>query len=41
MWNLFATSNITHGFRRFMLRGKEKVTIEAGLRSLAPTLGKK
>lgn len=38
---VFGNIKSNHGFRRFMLRGKEKVTIEAGLLALAQNLRKK
>jgi transposase len=38
---VFACIKNNHGFKRFMLRGKEKVTIEAGLLALAHNLRKK
>lgn len=38
---VFANIKQNHGFRRFMLRGKEKVLIEAGLLALAHNLRKK
>lgn len=38
---VFANIKHNHGFRRFMLRGKEKVAIEAGLLALAHNLRKK
>jgi len=38
---VFGNIKSNHGFRRFMLRGKEKVTIEAGLLALAHNLRKK
>ncbi|MFN2439028.1 MAG: IS1182 family transposase [Chitinophagaceae bacterium] len=38
---VFASIKHNHGFRRFMLRGKEKVLIEAGLVALAHNLRKK
>lgn len=38
---VFGNIKSNHGFRRFMLRGKEKVLIEAGLLALAHNLRKK
>jgi transposase len=38
---VFGNIKHNHGFRRFMLRGKEKVSIEAGLLALAHNLRKK
>ncbi len=38
---VFANIKNNHGFKRFMLRGKEKVSIEAGLLALAHNLRKK
>jgi transposase len=38
---VFGNIKSNHGFRRFMLRGKEKVTIEVGLLALAQNLRKK
>ena len=38
---VFANIKQNHGFRRFMLRGKEKVEIEWGLLSIAQNLRKK
>lgn len=38
---VFGNIKSNHGFRRFMLRGKEKVAIEAGLLALAQNLRKK
>jgi transposase len=38
---VFGNIKYNHGFRRFMLRGKEKVAIEAGLLALAQNLRKK
>lgn len=38
---VFANIKNNHGFKRFKLRGKEKVTVEAGLISLAHNLRKK
>ena len=38
---VFANIKNNHGFKRFMLRGKQKVTIEAGLLALAHNLRKK
>jgi hypothetical protein len=38
---VFANIKNNHGFKRFMLRGKEKVTIETGLLALAHNLRKK
>lgn len=38
---VFANIKNNHGFKRFMLRGKEKVQIEAGLLALAHNLRKK
>ena len=38
---VFANIKNNHGFKRFMLRGKEKVSIETGLLSLAHNLRKK
>lgn len=38
---VFASIKNNHGFKRFMLRGKEKVTIETGLLALAHNLRKK
>lgn len=38
---VFGNIKSNHGFRRFMLRGKEKVHIEAGLLALAHNLRKK
>lgn len=38
---VFANIKNNHGFKRFMLRGKVKVTIEAGLLALAHNLRKK
>ncbi len=38
---VFANIKHNHGFKRFMLRGKEKVTIETGLLALAHNLRKK
>lgn len=38
---VFANIKNNHGFRRFMLRGKEKVAIESGLLALAHNLRKK
>jgi hypothetical protein len=38
---VFGNIKSNHGFRRFMLRGKEKVQIEAGLLALAHNLRKK
>lgn len=38
---VFANIKNNHGFKRFMLRGKEKVTTEAGLLALAHNLRKK
>ena len=38
---VFANIKSNHGFKRFMLRGKQKVTIEAGLLALAHNLRKK
>jgi transposase len=38
---VFGNIKYNHGFRRFMLRGKEKVSIEAGLLALAHNLRKK
>lgn len=38
---VFANIKQNHGFKRFMLRGKEKVTIETGLLALAHNLRKK
>lgn len=38
---VFGNIKYNHGFRRFMLRGKEKVDIEAGLLALAQNLRKK
>ena len=38
---VFGNIKYNHGFRRFMLRGKEKVHIEAGLLALAHNLRKK
>ena len=38
---VFANIKNNHGFKRFMLRGKEKVSIETGLLSLAYNLRKK
>lgn len=38
---VFANIKQNHGFRRFMLRGKEKVTIEWGLLAIAQNIRKK
>lgn len=38
---VFANIKSNHGFKRFMLRGKQKVTIEAGLLALAHNLHQK
>lgn len=38
---VFANIKNNHGFKRFMLRGKQKVTIETGLLALAHNLRKK
>jgi hypothetical protein len=38
---VFANLKNNHGFKRFMLRGKQKVTIETGLLALAHNLRKK
>ena len=38
---VFAGIKNNHGFKRFMLRGKEKVFIEAGLLALAHNVRKK
>jgi transposase len=38
---IFANIKNNHGFKRFMLRGKQKVNIEAGLLALAHNLRKK
>ena len=38
---VFASIKNNHGFKRFMLRGKQKVTIETGLLALAHNLRKK
>lgn len=38
---VFANIKNNHGFKRFMLRGKQKVTIEAGLLAIAHNLRKK
>jgi len=38
---VFGNIKYNHGFRRFMLRGKEKVSIETGLLALAHNLRKK
>ena len=38
---VFANIKNNHGFKRFMLRGKEKVLIETGLLALAHNLRKK
>jgi transposase len=38
---IFGNIKNNHGFKRFMLRGKEKVTIETGLLALAHNLRKK
>ena len=38
---VFGNIKSNHGFRRFMLRGKEKVSIEVGLLALAQNLRKK
>ena len=38
---VFANIKNNHGFRRFMLRGKEKVAIESGLLAIAHNLRKK
>jgi len=38
---VFGNIKNNHGFKRFMLRGKEKVSIEAGLLALAHNLRKK
>jgi len=38
---VFANIKNNHQFRRFMLRGKEKVNIEAGLLAIAHNLRKK
>ena len=38
---VFANIKNNHHFRRFMLRGKEKVSIETGLLALAHNLRKK
>jgi hypothetical protein len=38
---VFANIKQNHGFRRFMLRGKEKVEIEWGLLAIAQNLRKK
>ena len=38
---VFGNIKHNHGFRRFMLRGKEKVSIEAGLLAIAHNLRKK
>ena len=38
---VFANIKNNHGFKRFMLRGKQKVTIETGLLTLAHNLRKK
>ena len=38
---VFAKIKQKHGFRRFMLRGKEKVEIEWGLLAIAQNLRKK
>lgn len=38
---VFANIKNNHGFKRFMLRGKEKVTVETGLLALAHNLRKK
>ena len=38
---VFANIKHNHGFRRFMLRGKEKVSVEVGLLALAHNLRKK
>lgn len=38
---VFANIKHNHGFKRFMLRGKEKVTVETGLLALAHNLRKK
>jgi hypothetical protein len=37
---VFGNIKNNHGYRRFLLRGKEKVTVEAGLLSLAHNLAK-
>ena len=37
---VFANIKNNHGFKRFMLRGKQKVTIETGLLALAHNLRK-
>jgi transposase len=39
--SVFANIKNNHGFRRFMLRGKQKVTVETGLLALAHNLRKK
>ncbi len=39
--HVFANIKNNHGFKRFMLRGKQKVSIEAGLLALAHNLRKK
>jgi hypothetical protein len=38
---VFANIKNNHRFRRFMLRGKEKVAVEAGLLAIAHNLRKK
>ncbi|WP_145331178.1 transposase, partial [Sphingobacterium siyangense] len=38
---VFGNIKQNHGFRRFMLRGKEKVSIEWGLLAIAQNLRKK
>jgi len=38
---VFGNIKQSHGFRRFMLRGKEKVTIEWGLLAIAQKIRKK
>ncbi|HMG08262.1 MAG TPA: transposase, partial [Mucilaginibacter sp.] len=38
---VFGNIKQNHGFRRFMLRGKEKVAIEWGLLAIAQNLRKK
>jgi Transposase DDE domain len=38
---VFANIKHNHGFRRFMLRGKEKVAIEWGLLAIAQNIRKK
>jgi hypothetical protein len=38
---VFANVKNNHGFKRFMLRGKQKVTTETGLLAIAYNLRKK